>query len=65
MPQDEWEEHETIFLQPWCDSCDNAQSSYDEGRRWCPDNLWGECDECGKPAVKYVRAKDAVQQTTD
>jgi len=43
-----------IWLEPRC-----AEESY-EGRSWCQDDVWGKCDECDLPAVKYVRA-DLVQ----
>ena len=47
-------EHETIWLQPWCEGCERYRSS--EGRNWCEDDLWGTCDECGNPSVQFVLA---------
>ena len=40
-------QHDTIFLQPWCEGCEN---NIFEGREWCQDDAWGECDECGRKA---------------
>ena len=47
-----------IWLQPWCDECENAYNT--EGRQWCKDNVWGECDaiDCGEKSVRYVLAGD-------
>lgn len=44
---------ETIWLQPWCKGCD--KNSYgSDGRQWCEDEVWGECEECGRKPVKYT-----------
>ena len=49
------EHHKIIWLQPWCDACDR----YDNYERlWCQDNVWDNCEACGRPAVKYVLASD-------
>lgn len=40
-----------IWLQPWCDGC--QRHSGNQGRLWCEDDVWGKCDECGAPSVKY------------
>ena len=45
-------EHETIWLQPWCDKC--AESG--ENRLWCQDDVWDQCDSCERKSVKYVIA---------
>ena len=45
-------EHETIWLQPWCDKC--AESG--ENRLWCQDDVWDQCDLCERKSVKYVIA---------
>jgi hypothetical protein len=46
--------HDTvIWLQPWCYDCDWHS---DEDRLWCRDNVWGKCEECGAPSVKYLLA---------
>ncbi|MND38617.1 hypothetical protein D3C76_47770 [compost metagenome] len=41
---------ERIFLAPKC------HEDSPEGRHWCEDDNWGECDGCGERAVEYVRA---------
>lgn len=41
-----------IWLQPWCKGC--AKHAYGDGREWCSTDAWGECEECGRKAVKYV-----------
>lgn len=41
-----------IWLQPWCIRCKHNDCS-DTGRLWCEDDVWGKCDECGLPSVKY------------
>lgn len=46
-----------IWLQPWCVDC-GRYSLGDDGRQWCEDDVWDECDECGLPAVKYVLATE-------
>lgn len=46
-------EHKEIWLQPWCDEC----ASWADGRQWCEDEL-DECEDCGKPPVKYVIAEE-------
>ena len=47
------EEYTIIYLQPWCRDCKNAC----DDRQWCQDDAWGECEECGRKAVLFVRAK--------
>jgi hypothetical protein len=49
--------HETIWLQPWCDGCDKHAYGSD-GRMWCQDDVWGHCEECGRPPVKYSITAD-------
>jgi hypothetical protein len=46
--------HQTIWLQPWCKGC--QKNCYSDGRQWCEDEVWGECEECGRKPVKYVLA---------
>lgn len=46
-------EHETIWLQPWCDKC----AASGESRLWCQDNVWDQCDLCERRPVKYVIAR--------
>lgn len=48
----QWQEYETIYLQPWCDGCNRSG----EDRTWCRDNVWEDCEECGKKPVRYVLA---------
>lgn len=42
--------HEQIWLEPLC------QEESSEGRLWCWEDVWGKCDDCGAPTVRYVRA---------
>jgi len=54
MRSEEMDEHKTIWLQPWCQSC-----ARHEDRAWCEDNVWAEgCEECGVMPVKYQIAPD-------
>lgn len=46
----EEQKHATIWLQPWCDQCESMAG---EGRMWCQDEVWGDCEECGRHPVKY------------
>jgi hypothetical protein len=58
----EMSEHQTIWLQPWCDEC--AKASWNEtmsgGRTWCQDAVYDSCD-CGAMPVKYILAADQPQ----
>jgi hypothetical protein len=45
--------HDVIWLQPWCAGCEQ-HCTPGEGRMWCQDNVWGECEECGNKPVRYV-----------
>jgi hypothetical protein len=45
-------EHQTIWLQPWCDNCDRNVVNGGEGRMWCQDKVWDDC-ECGAKPVRY------------
>lgn len=47
--------HLTIWLQPWCDGCEKMSCAGD-GRMWCQDEVFGNCEECGRPPVKYALA---------
>ncbi len=50
-----FEEHKTIWLQPWCDKCEAAANNFsNDGRQWCQDNVWDQCDECERKPVKYA-----------
>lgn len=49
------DEHDVIWLQPWCDGCEK-HCGY-EGRNWCQDDVWGKCDECGNKSVRFIRDK--------
>lgn len=51
-----FDEHEIIYLQPWCNGCEHHCSS-GEGRQWCQDDVFDDCEECGKKSVAFVRAK--------
>ena len=46
---------EHIWLSPACRECE---------RTWCQDDT-GDCDECGAPAVKYVRADLVASRTAE
>ena len=46
---------EVIWLQPWCGDCEHNDVS-ETGRLWCRDDVWGKCDQCDRPSVKYVLA---------
>jgi hypothetical protein len=48
-----------IWLAPWCSGC--QQHSY-EGRLWCEDNVWEECQECGNKPVRYLLADKQPQK---
>lgn len=53
------QQHEVIWLQPWCDACEKNSFGGHDGRLWCQDNVWDQCDGCERKAVKYVLARDA------
>ena len=41
-----------IWLEPSCVmDCADATD-----RMWCQDDVWGECEDCGTPPQKYIRA---------
>ena len=50
-------EHQTIWLQPWCDECQRRGVD----RTWCQDAVYDPCD-CGAMPVKYVIAADQPQK---
>lgn len=52
----EEQSHETIWLQPWCNGCDKNSWGGHDGRQWCQDNVWTNCDECKRKPVCYIRA---------
>lgn len=52
-----WQEHEIIWLQPWCDKCETESYGAHDGRQWCQDKVWDQCDLCERRPVKYVIAK--------
>ena len=52
-------DHDVIWLQPWCAGCE-MHASYGEGRRWCQDDVFEPCEECGQKSVKYVRGAQAM-----
>ena len=49
-------EHKIIWLQPWCDEC---EENCDPGREWCQDKQ-DPCDVCGREWVKYDLAEQEV-----
>lgn len=59
------QEHQIIWLQPWCDGCQKHADSIDNGRTWCVDEAWGPCEDCGAMPVKYVMAADQPIRPTD
>jgi len=56
-----------IWLEPSCVmDCADATD-----RMWCQDDVWGECEDCGTPPQKYIRADiaeayriDALEEAT-
>lgn len=38
-----------IWLEPQC------ADEGDDSRMWCQDDVWGVCDHCQSPPVKYIR----------
>jgi hypothetical protein len=51
-----WQDPEVIWLQPWCQKC---KKEVDEGRMWCVDNVWDQCDLCERKPVQYKMVKRA------
>lgn len=49
----EWQEHETIWLQPSCGECAKDIERTSEGRLWCQDPQ-EPCEQCGKEWVKFA-----------
>lgn len=47
---DDYQEHQVIWLQPWCAVCEGSAAD----RQWCQDNVWDDCDECGAKPVRYI-----------
>lgn len=45
-----------IYLQPWCEGCE-THAGY-EGRNWCQDDVWTQCDECPNKSSRYLLALD-------
>lgn len=47
-----------IWLQPWCERCEEKYGGDrpDLCRQWAVDDPWTMCDECERPAVRYVLA---------
>lgn len=54
MSGKDWEQHEVIWLQPWCAECHKSSG---EDRQWCQDDVWDKCEFCEQKSVKYVLAK--------
>ena len=46
----DYEEHKVIYLEPRCRDCDR----FAEDRSWCQDDVWSECEDCGKKPARYV-----------
>lgn len=44
-----------LWLAPWCPWCKHSDNS-DTGRQWCEDNVFEDCEECGRRAERYVVA---------
>jgi hypothetical protein len=53
----------TIWLQPWCEGC--AKSCASDGRQWCEDEVWGQCEDCDEKPVKYVLAGLSSSMNTE
>ncbi len=54
------QQHAVIWLQPWCDGCEKHSSG--EGRQWCQDDAWGQCEECDQKSERYVLAHPDGEQ---
>ena len=52
----EREEHQEIWLQPYCADCERNDDS-DTGRTWCQDQVYETCAGCGREPVRYVLAR--------
>lgn len=57
--------HETIWLSPWCNGCDRHHHNSDDGRLWCQDNVFDACSECGRLPVKYTIVADQPEFEPD
>jgi hypothetical protein len=55
------DDHQVIYLQPWCDECDLSVS---EGRMWCQDDAWGKCPDCDRKSVKYILATEMLPRAS-
>ena len=57
-------DHKEIWLQPWCDDCESKSDGNrpDLGRLWAVDDPWTKCDECERPAVRYVLEADVTPE---
>jgi hypothetical protein len=55
-----FQEYQTIWLQPWCAKCETEAAKFaSDGRQWCQDNVWDQCDECERRPVKYRLARQS------
>src|SRR5208282_5758750 len=58
----DYQDPKTIWLQPWCDTCDLHVY---EGRQWCEDgSVFDKCEGegCGKMPVKYILAPNQPKE---
>jgi hypothetical protein len=55
-----------IWLEPTCPDCECVFAHYDNsvGRSWCKDRL-EDCEECGRPWVKYELSLDQPLDTEE
>lgn len=50
-----------IWLQPWCAVCEEIAGGTDDGRLWCDDDVWGNCDivdECRCLSIPYMKMEE-------
>jgi len=63
-----YQDPETIWLQPWCEKCQKESWGANEGRQWCEDKVWDQCDLCERKPVRYiidVRSKRRTPQESE
>lgn len=55
-PREGYQDRELVYLQPWCEQCENGNSGGEE-RLWCEDDVWEQCEEysCRCRSIAYVR----------
>jgi hypothetical protein len=46
----EFVEPKRVYLEPICEKCESGF----EDRRWCEDDVFDNCPECGKRGPEYI-----------